>query len=42
MRFPFLLSFGLALPLLVARIFTNDAHNPAAADYFALVADLLH
>jgi hypothetical protein len=42
MRFPFLLSSWLALPLLVARILANDAHDPAAADYLALVADLLH
>jgi hypothetical protein len=42
MRFPFLLSSGLALPLLVARILANDAHDTAAADYLALVADLLH
>src|SRR5215831_7224644 len=30
------------LPLLVARVFTNDPHDAFAADHLALVTDLLN
>jgi hypothetical protein len=33
--------FSVTLPLLVARVLADDANHAAAADDFALVADLL-